>query len=67
MSNDILILLGNMVLFNHLQDVSLGVIIDGTVASEGNAVLCVSRKRRYQRRVFDLLVEVADEGASGQM
>ena len=44
MSNDILILSGNMVLFNHLQDVSLGVIINGTVASEGNAVLCMSRK-----------------------
>ena len=42
----------------------LHVLVDVTVASEGLAALLVSTEGADEIRVFDFLVEIANEGAS---
>ena len=56
-----------IILFQHTHQIPLHILVDFAVAGEGAAAFFVAAEGADQVRVFDLLVEVADKAAAGQV
>ena len=56
-----------IILFQHINQIPLHILVDFAVAGEGAAAFFVTAEGADQVRILDLFVEVADKAAAGQV